>query len=439
MSGSPLVLQPGNGDNISEVILLSHPTANQNVRQAALALAEAGLLEEFWTCINWQQGGFLDRFSGYSPRLQKELRRRSFPAELIPFIWTHPWREWGRHFSARLGLGQLMRNEGGAFGMDSVYFSLDRRVARRLSSCRTLKAVYAYDNGALQTFRAAKKLGLKCIYEHPVVYWRKVREYQQEEAELNPAWAPTLGALRDSDEKLAQKDEELAMADVVITPSLFSKESLAHAPGLSARIEIVPYGAPPLGQDVAPNDSGRLRVLFVGSLSQAKGLGYLLEAAASLDRQIDLTLVGQRVSALIPRQTDLDRHRWIPSLPHTDLVMEMSRQDVLVLPSLHEGLPLVIPEAMAQGLTVIATPHAAGPSLIDDGVDGFIVPIRSAPAIAEKLELLLRDPARLHEMRAAARRKAAAMTWETYRQRLAEVAREVVPPPVKEITHGKSG
>lgn len=413
------------------MILLSHPTANQNVRQAALALLEADLLEEFWTCVNWRQGSFLDRSLLFSPRLRKELQRRSFPAELAPFIRTHPWREWGRHFAGKLGLRQLTRNESGLFSMDAVYLSLDRCVARRLSSCPALKAVYAYDNGARETFRAAKQLGLKCIYEHPVVYWRKVREYQQEEAELHPEWAPTLGALRDSEEKLAQKDEELALADLVIVPSVFSKESLAQAPGLRAPIEVVPYGAPPLGRNVAPNDGGKLRVLFVGALSQAKGIGYLLQAAALLDRHIDLTLVGQRVSSLIPKQAELDRHRWIPSLPHKDLVAEMSRQDVLVLPSLHEGLPLVILEAMAQGLVVIATPHAAGPSLIDNSVDGFTVPIRSAQAIAEKLELLLQDRARLLEMKLAAQRKAAAMSWETYRQRLAEVAREVVVLPVR--------
>lgn len=408
------------------MILLFHPTANQNVRQAALAFAEADLLEEFWTCVDWKERGLLDRVAGFSPRLQKELRRRSFPAELAPFIRTHPRREWGRHFASRLGLHQLTRNETGAFSVDAVYFSLDHRVARRLRSCPKLKAVYAYDNGARETFRAAKELGLKCIYEHPVVYWRKVREFQREEAEQHPEWAPTLGALKDGEEKLAQKDEELAMADLVIVPSEFSKQSLAQAPGLKARIEVVPYGSPPLGRKVGPRVDGALRVMFVGSLSQAKGLGYLLEAAAHLDGHIDLTLVGQRVSPLIPRQEDLDRHRWISSLPHKDLVTEMSRQEVLVLPSLHEGLPLVIPEGMAQGLTVIATPHAAGPSLIEDGVDGFIIPIRSASAIVEKLELLIRDPVRLREMRVAAQRKAAVMTWETYRQRLAEVAREVV-------------
>jgi glycosyltransferase involved in cell wall biosynthesis len=405
------------------VILLSHPTANQNVRQAALALAETELLEEFWTCVNWREDGFLDRFLSFSPRLRTELRRRSFPAKLEPFVRTFPWREWGRLVWGQLGMGS---RENSFFSVDSVYGSLDRRVARRLSSSQGIKAVYAYDAGALESFRAAKSRGMKCIYEHPIVYWRKVQQYQREEAELHPEWTSTLGALADSEEKLARKDEELSFADLIIVPSTFSRESLAHAPNLKARVEIVPYGAPSVSGQDERSSHGKLRVLFVGMLSQAKGLGYLLQAAARLERQIELTLVGKRVSSAIPEQAVLDRYRWIPSLSHDELLQEMSRHDVLVFPSLHEGFGLVIAEAMAQGLVVITTPHTAGPDLITDGVDGFLVPIRSAEAIEEKLERLMMDRESLSEMKMAARRKAGALQWESYRGRLASVARTVI-------------
>jgi glycosyltransferase involved in cell wall biosynthesis len=304
--------------------------------------------------------------------------------------------------------------------------SLDRRVARRLLDSIQLKAVYAYDHGALESFRAAKSRGLKCIYEHPIVYWRESRRYQQEEAELNPEWKSTLGAIQDSAEKLARKDAELALADVVIVPSTFSKNSLNQAPGMKASVQVVPYGVPSVSHATSENRNGKLAVLFVGALSQAKGLKYLLEAAAKMERQIDLTLIGKRVSPLIPTPAVLNKHRWIPSLAYDDLLREMSRHDVLVLPSLHEGFGLVIGEAMAQGLAVIATPHSAAPDLIDDGMDGFIIPIRSAEAIAEKLELLLQEPARLREMKQAARRKAQIHSCEAYRSTLVRLAREVV-------------
>jgi alpha-maltose-1-phosphate synthase len=406
------------------VILLSHPTANQNVRQAALALAKDDLLAEFWTCLNWKEGGFFERH--LPARLRNELRRRSFSDRVKPFTKAFPWREAGRLLSQQLGLQFLTRTETGVFSVDAVYLSLDQHVAQRLRDRSDLKAVYAYDSGALESFRSARARGLKCIYEHPIVYWREARRYQQEEAELNPEWKSTLGALQDSEEKLARKDAELALADVVIVPSTFSKNSLNQAPELKASVQVVPYGIPSVSHAPSESRSGKLAVLFVGALSQAKGLKYLLEAAAKLECHIDLTLIGKRVSPLIPTPAVLGKHRWISSLAYDDLLREMARHDVLVLPSLHEGFGLVIGEAMAQGLVVIATPHTAAPDLIDDGVDGFIVPIRSAEAIAEKLELLARDPAGLHEMKQAARRKAQAHSWEGYRRTLVRLAREVV-------------
>lgn len=391
-------------------ILLAHPTANQNVRQTALAFAEADLLEEFWTCVNWREGALLDRALSILPRVQSDLRRRSFARALQPFIKTYPWPEWGR---------LLLRT----VSIDEVYDSFDRHVAGRVGLLGNLGAVYAYDGGALETFRAGKRAGTKCIYEHPIVYWRKVRDLQQEEAERHPEWAPTLLALRDSEAHLARKDEELSQADVVITASTFARESL---PKLNATVRVIPYGAPNVTTET-PRLSGRkLRVLFVGALTQAKGLSYLFDAVSQLNDDVDLTLIGHRVSEIIPSQSLLDRHRWIPSLSHELLLTEMAAHDVLVLPSLHEGFGLVILEAMAQGTPVITTPHTGGADVIQDGVDGFLVPIRSADAIVEKLSWLAQDRQRHLAMCEAAREKARACSWGIYRERMVALAREVI-------------
>jgi glycosyltransferase involved in cell wall biosynthesis len=79
----------------------------------------------------------------------------------------------------------------------------------------------------------------------------------------------------------------------------------------------------------------------------------------------------------------------------------------------------VILDALATGLPVIATPHTAAPDLIDHGVEGFIVPIRSTDEIVAKLEVLRREPERRAEMSASARRRAQRHTWEGYERALA--------------------
>ncbi len=88
----------------------------------------------------------------------------------------------------------------------------------------------------------------------------------------------------------------------------------------------------------------------------------------------------------------------------------MARHDVFVfpLPSIFEAFGLVILEAMSQVLPVITVPETAGPDLIDDSKNGFIVPIRSAEAIAQRLDLLSIDLCLLAEMKQVARAAAVA-------------------------------
>jgi glycosyltransferase involved in cell wall biosynthesis len=162
-------------------------------------------------------------------------------------------------------------------------------------------------------------------------------------------------------------------------------------------------------------------VLFVGSLGQRKGLSYLLEAVDQLGDAATLTLIGRPTStSCAPLNTALQRHTTIPSLPHGAILEQMRQHDVLVFPSLFEGFGLVLTEALSQGLPVITTPHTAGPDLIRDGVEGFIVPIRDGAAIALRLAELAGDRDQLVAMRGACLRRAAEISWSTYQNSLVE-------------------
>ena len=394
------------------MILLSHPTGNENVRQAALALQEADLLGEFWTCLNWNPDNVLNRL--LPVRVRDQLARRSFSKTVRPYLHTAPARETGRLLF-------------GMFGIDAVLQDLDRKVAARLRRTKNLAAVYAYEDGALESFQIAKDRGIHRIYDLPIGYWRVAQQIYREEMERQPEWAQTLTGIRDTDEKLARKEEELKLAERVVVASSFTEQTLKGST-FTAAVSVIPYGAPAVTQNEIGPHSGPLRVLFAGSLGQRKGLSYLLQAVESVGRdQVELTLLGRRAALnCAPLEAAVRQYRWIPTLPHQEVLREMQRHDVLVLPSLFEGFGLVILEAMAQGLVVIATPHTAAPDLIEDGIDGFIVPIRSSSVIAEKLETLLRAPARLREMKLASRQKAERQRWEVYRRTLAQMAQEVV-------------
>jgi starch synthase len=267
---------------------------------------------------------------------------------------------------------------------------------------------------------------LRGYYDLPIGYWRFARRLLTEEAELQPAWAATLSGNRDSDAKLARKDEELALADTIFVASSFTRRTLEEASIARTPVHVIPYGSPPT-KDKSLAGVGRhktLRVLFVGSLGQRKGLSYLLEAVGILGSAVELTLIGRPpVERCEPLAKALQKHRHIASLPHSSVLDQMRQHDVLVFPSLFEGFGLVLLEAMAQGLPVITTAHTAGPDLITDGVEGYIVPIRSAPALAEKLELLYSDRARLQQMGTCALRRAREVSWNNYADKMVAALR----------------
>src|SRR5262249_34514769 len=155
---------------------------------------------------------------------------------------------------------------------------------------------------------------------------------------------------------------ELALADIIFVASSYTLKTLASASQVKAPVEVIPYGAPPRPVDapqrLARKSAGPLRVIFVGSLGQRKGLSYLFRACERLGRAVELTVIGTQPLQPCPiLDEELKRVRWIPSCPHAEVLREMAAHDVFVFPSLFEGFGLVLLEAMAMGLPIITTAH----------------------------------------------------------------------------------
>jgi alpha-maltose-1-phosphate synthase len=405
------------------MIILSHPTGNENVRQAGLAFAETELLERFFTTINWNSRSAFDRL--LPARVRETFRRRSFSE--MPRTASLPFRETARLLFGALRLPLLSEHEGGFLSIDTISAALDRAVAAAVRKSAGCKLVYGYEDCTLASFVAAERRGIPRIYDLPIGYWRVAQDIFAEECEREPEWASTLTGARDSDEKLARKDEELRLATRIVVASNFTKSTLADAP-YQRQVTVICYGAPVPATNEIAKTGGKLKILFVGALGQRKGLSYGLRAVELIGgKACELTLLGRKVAeGCRPLDQALQTHRWLPSLPHAEVLGEMRQHDVLILPSLFEGFGLVMIEAMSRGIPVITTAHTAGPDIIDDGVNGFIVPIRSTDAIAEKLEVLARDRERLRAMKISAREKAQKYPWENYRSALVTLARAVM-------------
>lgn len=401
---------------------------NTFVRETAVALIEAGLLAEHWTALDWPADE--RRWAWLPESARRQMRRRRLPDAVKPLAHLRPWRELGRLFGPRLGCSGWAKHEAGWCSADRVMQDLDKRVAKRLRERAGLTGVYLYEDGAADTFAVARERGVRTIYDLPIGHWREARKLLTEEAARRPEWANTLHGNRDSQGKLERKDRELALADEIVVASSFTRATLAQAPGVTGRVTVVPYGAS-FGTKISPVRQpprpGVVRVLFVGSLGQRKGVADLLDAVAMLGKGAELTLIGIRPAAdCPPLDAALRLHRWIPSCPHEEVLRLMGEHDVLVFPSLFEGFGLVILEAMAQGTPVITTPHTAGPDIITSGRDGLLVPIRDPMAIAHHLELLRRNPDQVAAMGAAAQQTARNWLWAGYRAGISTLARRAL-------------
>jgi glycosyltransferase involved in cell wall biosynthesis len=234
---------------------------------------------------------------------------------------------------------------------------------------------------------------------------------------------------------LQRNEAEYATADYLIIPSSFAAETLVHSGVDGSRIYVVPRGVD-LGwfgdrgaSAEGPQRDRPFRILCVGRIVPSKGVHYLLKAFEKLDApDAELVLiggVGEAMRDLVARAMEQDpRILAFGYIPHLELRRYYGSGSVFVLPTLFEGSALVIYEAMASGLPVITTPNAG--SIVRNDVDGFLVPIRDAEALKERLTWLYEHPKQCMDMGQVARERVSDYTWERYGERLLEAYSDIL-------------
>lgn len=392
-------------------VLFGHPTGNPNSHNAALAHWEAGWLEAF--CVPWMPSHAalrLLRVLPLSRRYAGRLSRRTFdPLLEAPKIQGRSGEIW-RLLVRALGLG----DEGLSYAANDWVMRTMARESRRPE----VTAVHAYEDAALSAFEAAGKLGKACIYDMPTCYypaWEKARlKLASQYPELVPheAFAPGPWV------RPKQKEQEMALADLVLVPCSFVRASIAEY--VDKKVFLAPYGV-----DTAfwhgpadPGASETLRFVFAGQCSVRKGIPLLLESwrKAGL-KHASLELVGAWRLPQSYLQTLPSGVRITGPQSPAGLRARYGAADVLVFPSFFEGFGLVILEAMACGLPVIASDSTAGPDILDSAT-GRIVPSGDVEALAEALKWFSANREILPEMKNAARAAAKHWNWARYRERV---------------------
>ncbi len=405
-------------------VVISHPTGNEFSKAALMGFYNKGILQSYYTTLASFPGSILYKLGSFKGL--SDIKRRSINTSLKPYVHTHPWKELGRQVAIKTGIKTLIKHETGYFSTDALYNNMDKYVSKKLKAEKRkgASAIYAYEDGAYYSFQKAKQLNLTCFYDLPIGYWRSMHNLLSQEKEINPEWACTFEGLNDSSQKLNKKDKEIQLADVMIVASSFTLLTLKDFPGQLPRVHVIPYAFPTaLNRSFESFKNNRkLKFLFVGGLSQRKGLSYLFDALTGLENHVSLTVLGRTGTANCKILNDnLKKHTWISTLPHTKVLELMRQHDVLIFPSLFEGFGLVITESMAQGTPVITTERTAGPDVIKNNENGWIIKAGSVEALKAAIEKLLLKPHLIEEAGRQTLETAKKRTWEMYARELAEV------------------
>ena len=344
-------------------------------------------------------------FTGY-PKFK--LKNENFPEQ---YIRSFPWLQAPYMAQSRF------RITNQKFGRELTWWAnctFDAYVASCIPQCDIFLAIA---NAGMKSGRQAQKQGSLYICDRGCSHIRYQDTILREEYAKHNIVSQTV------DPRFIEREEaEYEKADAIIVPSLFAKNSFVEMGVSEQKVYNVPLGVElarfhPTGEP----DLDHFDVLFVGAASIRKGLPYLLESFALLEHpKKRLRIVGTvpiEAQKMLRKYMDAFPITCAGHCPQPELKEVMSRSHVLVLPSVEDGFGLVMAEAMACGCPVIATTNTGAMDLYQDGIEGFIVPIRDPAAITDRMQELADNPARRQAMSEACLRRVNSLGgWDAYGQ-----------------------
>jgi len=291
--------------------------------------------------------------------------------------------------------------------------------------------VFTFNSAGLEVLQRAKQTGLKAVSEQTIAPMSLELKLLNDEAGRFPGWeASTENA--GASAYCHREEEEWKAADLILCGSEFVRDGIACSRGPVGKCVVVPYGvdfttakAETRKPKAERPTTSPLRVLTVGTVGLRKGSPYVLEAARQLKGKAQFRMVGS-IGVEHDAEVKLRDHVELTGpVPRSDLAAHFDWADVFLLPSLCEGSATVTYEALAHGVPIICTPNTG--SVVRDGLEGFIVPIRDAAAIVDRLRQLLHDTVLLRQMSANGVLRAEQFTVAKYGDRLRSALRTAFP------------
>jgi glycosyltransferase involved in cell wall biosynthesis len=380
-----------------------------------LTLSCIGKFHHFDLARQLDQSGWLDKIYTSYPRWK--LKSERLPQIKID---TFPWFQsiymsQGRWPVRSAGLSRLLAR----FAIKAH----DSHVARMLRPCDAFVGLSGHN---FMAGKRARALGARWVCDHGSSHISYHATILREE---HARWGvPFLGVPDwDIDQHLAEYDA----CDAITISSRFAERTFLEAGVSPDKLRRVAYGVD-LSRfyPVARPENGRFDVVFVGGVTVRKGIPYLIEAFRKLRHpRKSLKIIGGLDSAFAPwlQTVRVKGVEYMGALPQVKLKEHLSRSHLFVLPSVEEGLALVQAQAMACACPLLCSENTGGGDLITSGVEGFVVPIRDANAMADRMQQLVDDPQQREKMSQAALFRVKSLGgWDDYGRAYKRVLNDLI-------------
>jgi len=294
-----------------------------------------------------------------------------------------PWPWMGRYTPLRWRTGDL------CFLRDR---SLGRWAAREIEKLRP-SYCYLFTQVALETLRWARAQGIPTAIDNPNGH---IRNFQQVYERESQRWFGKKYHGHPSDAMVERVEEEYRLADRIRVYAPWGSASMQNFGVAADKIHILRqavnlerFQARPWNADLSSSGArrGPLRVCYVGSLDLRKGFVYLLQAIRAVGAaSIRLRIVGATGDADCHKLLMRESAGLEVIVEPGDSIPVYQESELLVIPTLEDGLPFVLVEGLASGLPVIVTDQAGAAECVEPGRSGWIVPAAQVEPLAAALE-----------------------------------------------------
>lgn len=402
------------------LITVSH-SGKQHSYHLANALRQLGALDKFYTSSYITQEWLQEYFTKQGNTFFTRRFVQGLHAPMVEANWRFELKE--QYLRYRYGKGA--RAAEAVFARDRNFDLYMSEVIRKRKS----EVFWGFQGSAHATLQAAKDSGKLAIVELATAHVKAAKRILAEETALHPEWADSIDYLSFPDWYEHRIAEEPHLADVVVAASQFTANTLLEDNVPQSKIRTLSLGfeldhvayTPKREKDGLNIENRPLRLLYAGTITQRKGIKYVLEAMRHFKREdVELHIIGGLQGSGVGLEPYKGLYQNHGRISQYELFRTYQDYDALVLPTVFEGFGLVIVEAMAAGLPVITTPHSMGPDVIVHQENGYLIPIRSIEAVVSSIAHLrsLSGEDYCH-MSEQARAHVLNFTWKVFQEKLA--------------------